>query len=255
MKIIKAPDYQSMSRKAANIISAQVILSPNSILGLATGSTPLGVYRQLIEWYKKGDIDFSKVHSVNLDEYVGLSPKHHQSYHYYMTENFFQYVNLSPENVNVPNGLADDITAECARYDKLIADLGGIDLQLLGIGHTGHIGFNEPGEDFDKMTHKVTLTQKTIDANARFFSSVDDVPKHAITMGIKAIMQAKKILLVANGEGKADILYRSLFGPITPAVPASILQLHPNVTVVADDAALSVIAEKCPDSIGWEDLN
>jgi glucosamine-6-phosphate deaminase len=250
MKILNAPDYQSMSRKAANIISAQVILYPSSTLGLATGSTPLGVYKQLIEWYKKGDVDFSKVHSVNLDEYVGLSPEHNQSYHYYMKENFFEHINITPENTNVPNGLADGIDAECARYDKLITDLGGIDLQLLGIGNTGHIGFNEPNEDFDKMTHKVKLTQKTIDANARFFTSVDDVPKYAITMGIKAIMQAKKILLVANGEGKADILYRSLFGPVTPAVPASILQLHPNVTVVADDAALSVIAKKCPNSIG-----
>ncbi len=250
MKILKASDYQSMSRKAANIISAQVILYPNSVLGLATGSTPLGVYTQLIEWYKKGDLDFSKVHSVNLDEYVGLAPEHEQSYHYYMKENFFRYVNLKLENTNVPNGLAKDIDAECVRYDKLIADLGGIDLQLLGIGNTGHIGFNEPNEDFDKMTHKVKLEQKTIDANSRFFASIDDVPKYAVTMGIKAIMQAKKILLVANGEGKADILYRSLFGPITPAVPASILQLHPNVTVVADVAALSVITERCPNTVG-----
>jgi glucosamine-6-phosphate deaminase len=250
MKIIKAPDYQSMSRKAANIISAQVILNQNSILGLATGSTPLGVYKQLIEWFQKGDIDFSKVHSVNLDEYVGLAPEHNQSYHYYMKDNFFNHINIKLENTNVPNGLAEDIDSECARYDKLIANLGGIDLQLLGIGNTGHIGFNEPNEDFDKMTHKVKLKQKTIDANSRFFASTDEVPQYAITMGIKAIMQAKKILLVANGEGKADILFRSLFGPITPAVPASILQLHPNLTIVADHDALSVITTKCPNSIG-----
>lgn len=250
MKIISAPDYTGMSRKAANIISAQVILYPNSVLGLATGSTPLGVYRQLIEWYKKGDIDFSKVHSVNLDEYVGLAPNHDQSYRYYMNENFFKHINIQPQNTNVPNGLAKDTDAECARYDRLITELGGIDLQLLGIGHTGHIGFNEPDQDFDKMTHKVQLKQKTIDANARFFASADEVPKYALTMGIKAIMQAKKILLVANGEGKADILYRSLFGPVTPAVPASILQLHPNVTVVADEAALSVIAQKNCDLAG-----
>lgn len=241
LKIIKAKDYQSMSRKAANIISAQVILFPKSILGLATGSTPLGVYKQLIDWYQKGDVDFSQVSSVNLDEYVGLSPEHDQSYHYYMKENFFRHVNIHPKNTHVPNGLAEDIDAECICYDKLINDLGGIDLQLLGIGHTGHIGFNEPDEDFDKMTHKVKLTQKTIDVNSRFFNSADDVPKYAVTMGMKAIMQAKKILLVANGEGKANILYRSLFGPITPAVPASILQLHPNVTVVADEQALSKI--------------
>ena len=243
MKILSAADYDGMSRKAANIISAQIILSPNSVLGLATGSTPLGVYRQLVEWYRKGDIDFSKVHSVNLDEYVGLSPEHEQSYHYYMKKNFFQYINIRPENTHVPDGLATDTAAECARYDRLIADLGGIDLQLLGIGHTGHIGFNEPDQDFNKMTHSVELKQKTIDANARFFNSADEVPRYALTMGIKAIMQAKKILLVAIGESKADILCRSLFGPVTPTVPASILQLHPDVTVVADQAALSKIQE------------
>ncbi len=250
MKIISAPDYQSMSRKAANIISAQVILFPNSVLGLATGSTPLGVYNQLIEWYKKGDLDFSKVHSVNLDEYCGLSVEHEQSYRYYMNENFFHHINIPIENTNVPNGLAKDIDAECRRYDKVISSLGGIDLQLLGIGHTGHIGFNEPDEDFDKTTHCVRLKQKTIDANARFFASADEVPKYAVTMGIKAIMQAKKLLLVANGTNKADILYRSLFGSITPEVPASILQLHNDVTVVADEEALSVIRVKCPDAIG-----
>lgn len=247
MKFFNAGDYDDMSRKAANIISAQVILYPNSVLGLATGSTPLGVYRQLVEWYRKGDIDFSKVRSVNLDEYVGLAPEHEQSYHYYMKENFFRHINIRPENTHVPNGLAKDTDAECTRYDRLIADLGGIDLQLLGIGNTGHIGFNEPDQDFNKMTHKVKLKQKTIDANARFFSSVDEVPRYALTMGMKAIMQAKKILLVANGEGKAEILCRSLFGPVTPAVPASILQLHPDVTVVADRAALCKIRAEHPE--------
>ncbi|XOQ49513.1 MAG: glucosamine-6-phosphate deaminase [Eubacteriales bacterium] len=250
MKIISAPDYQSMSRKAANIISAQVILFPHSVLGLATGSTPLGVYSQLAEWYKKGDIDFSKVHTVNLDEYCGLAPDHEQSYRYYMNTNFFQKVNIPLENTNVPNGLAKDIEAECKRYDHVINSLGGIDLQLLGIGHTGHIGFNEPDSDFDKTTHSVRLTQKTIDANSRFFEKPEDVPHYAITMGIKAIMQAKKILLIANGESKADILYRSLFGPITPQVPASILQLHNDLTVVADEAALKMIREKNPSAIG-----
>lgn len=250
MKIISAPDYQSMSRKAANIISAQVILFPNSVLGLATGSTPVGVYSQLIEWYKKGDLDFSKVHSVNLDEYCGLPVEHEQSYRHYMNTNFFNHINLPIENTNVPNGLAKDVDAECRRYDKVIVDMGGIDLQLLGIGHTGHIGFNEPDEDFDKTTHCVKLKQKTIEANSRFFENADEVPKYAITMGIKAIMQAKKLLLVANGADKADILYRSLFGPITPEVPASILQLHNDVTIVADEEALSVIRAKCPEVIG-----
>jgi len=250
MKIISAPDYQSMSRKAANIISAQVILFPSSVLGLATGSTPLGVYSQLIEWYRKGDIDFSKVHSVNLDEYCGLSTEHEQSYRNYMNTNFFSKVNIPIENTNVPNGLAKDIDAECRRYDNVISSLGGIDLQLLGIGHTGHIGFNEPDDDFDKTTHCVKLKQKTIDANARFFDNAADVPQYAVTMGIKAIMQAKKILLVANGASKAGILCRSLFGPITPEVPASILQLHNDLTVVADEESLKVIREQYPASIG-----
>jgi glucosamine-6-phosphate deaminase len=249
MKIISAPDYQSMSRKAANIISAQVILFPNSVLGLATGSTPIGVYNQLIDWYQKGDLDFSKVHSVNLDEYCDLPVEHEQSYRNYMDTNFFSHINISMKNTNVPNGLAKDINAECRRYDKVISDLDGIDLQLLGIGHTGHIGFNEPDEDFDKTTHCVKLKQKTIDANARFFASADEVPKYAITMGIKAIMQSKKLLLLANGTSKADILYRSLFGPITPKVPASILQLHNDVTIVADEEALAVIRAQCPDAI------
>lgn len=250
MKIISAPDYQSMSRKAANIISAQVILFPRSVLGLATGSTPLGVYQQLIEWYKKDDIDFSTIHSVNLDEYCGLSPAHDQSYRYYMNTNFFSHINIRMENTNVPNGLAADMEEECRRYDHVISGLGGIDLQLLGIGHTGHIGFNEPDEDFDKTTHCVKLKKKTIEANSRFFKTIDEVPKYAVTMGIKAIMQAKKILLVANGESKAEILYRSLFGPITPEVPASILQLHNDLTVVADEQALRIIREKCPEAIG-----
>ncbi|MBW7571800.1 glucosamine-6-phosphate deaminase [Caproiciproducens faecalis] len=250
MKIISAPDYQSMSRKAANIISAQVILFPNSVLGLATGSTPLGVYQQLIEWYKKDDIDFSKVHSVNLDEYCGLSGEHEQSYRYYMNTNFFNHVNLPIENTNVPNGLAKDIDAECKRYDNVITSLGGIDLQLLGIGHTGHIGFNEPDDDFDKTTHCVKLNQKTIEANARFFENAAEVPQHALTMGIKAIMQAKKLLLVANGSSKAEVLCRSLFGPITPEVPASILQLHNDLTVVADAEALAVIRQQYPSAIG-----
>lgn len=228
-----------MSRKAANIISAQVILFPRSVLGLATGSTPLGVYRQLIEWYRKGDIDFSETRSVNLDEYCGLAPESDQSYHFYMKENFFRHINIKPENTHIPNGLAENINDECERYDRLITELGGIDLQLLGLGNTGHIGFNEPDDNFDKMTHRVALKEKTIADNSRFFKSMDEVPRFAVTMGIKAIMQAKKILLVVNGKAKSQILERTLFGPVTPAVPASILQLHPNVTVVADEEALS----------------
>ncbi len=241
MKIMEAADYTSMSRKAANILSAQVILFPRSVLGLATGSTPLGIYRQLVEWYDKGDIDFSETRTVNLDEYCGLSPENPQSYHYYMRENFFRHINVRPENTHVPNGRAKDAERACAEYDRLIGDLGGIDLQLLGIGNTGHIGFNEPNEAFDKMTHQVALKEKTIADNSRFFENPDEVPRFAITMGIKAIMQARAIVLVASGAGKSEILQKALFGPVTPAIPASILQLHPNVTVVADAAALSAV--------------
>lgn len=244
MKILEAADYQAMSRKAANIISAQIILFPRSVLGLATGSTPLGTYKQLIEWYKKGDVDFSEANSVNLDEYCGLSPEDSQSYHYFMQENFFQHINIQPERTHIPNGLAEDLSAECTRYDNMISKLGGIDLQLLGIGTTGHIGFNEPNESFNKMTHQVQLKAKTISDNARFFKNIEDVPKYAITMGIQAIMQARHILLVVNGDNKAEILEKALFGPVTPSVPASILQLHPNVTVVADTDALKVVREK-----------
>ena len=239
MKIISAPDYTSLSRKAANIISAQVILFPDSVLGLATGSTPVGVYRQLVEWYDKGDIDFSRARTVNLDEYCGLSPDHPQSYRFYMDENLFSHINIPQQNTHLPNGLAADPIAECDRYDQLISDLGGIDLQLLGIGHNGHVGFNEPDQAFGKMTHQVKLNQRTIEANARFFDKAEDVPHYAFTMGIKAIMQAKKILLVVNGSDKADILYEAITGPVTPAVPASILQLHPDITIVADQSALA----------------
>ena len=223
MVIYKAKDYQDMSRKAANIISAQIIMKPNCVLGLATGSSPVGTYKQLIEWYKKGDLDFSQVTSVNLDEYKGLSPENDQSYRYFMNTNLFDHVNIDKTRTFVPNGL------------------GGVDLQLLGLGHNGHIGFNEPGAAFEKETHCVDLTESTIEANKRFFESEDDVPRQAYTMGIKNIMQAKKILVVVSGEDKAAILKEVLYGPITPEVPASILQLHNDVTIVADAAALSKI--------------
>ena len=241
MKIYSAQDYQSMSRKAANILSAHVILKPDSVLGLATGSTPIGMYKQLIDWYNKGDIDFSQVHTVNLDEYLGLAPTHDQSYRYFMQANLFDHVNVPPENTNVPNGLAPDPEAECARYNQVIADLGGIDVQVLGMGHNGHIGFNEPEEAFELETHVVNLTDNTIDANARFFASRDEVPRQAITMGIKSIMQARHILVVVSGKDKAEIVKRAFFGPVTPKVPASILQMHPHVSLVADEAALSLL--------------
>lgn len=241
MKIYKAKDYKDMSRKAANIISAQMIMKPNCVLGLATGSTPIGTYAQLVEWYNKGDLDFSEVTTVNLDEYKGLPRTNDQSYYYFMHQHLFDRVNIDPERTNVPNGMEPDAEKECGRYEELIRSLGGVDLQLLGLGHNGHIGFNEPGEAFEKETHCVDLTESTIEANKRFFASADDVPKQAYTMGIKTIMQAKKILIVVNGENKADIVERAFFGPVTPEVPASILQLHNDVTLVGDEAALAKI--------------
>ena len=244
MIIYEAKDYKDMSRKAANIISAQIIMKPNCVLGLATVSTPIGTYEQLVEWYHKGDLDFSKVTSVNLDEYRGLEKSNDQSYDYFMHEHLFDKVNIHPENVNLPDGMAEDAEKECKRYEELIRSLGGVDLQLLGLGHNGHIGFNEPGAAFEKETHCVNLTERTIEANKRFFASADDVPKQAFTMGIKTIMQAKKILVIASGEDKAEILKEAFFGPVTPAVPASILQLHNNVIVVGDQAVLSKLTNK-----------
>ena len=243
MKIIKAKDYQDMSRKAANIISAQIIMKPDCVLGLATGSTPIGTYDQLIDWYKKGDLDFSQVSSVNLDEYRGLSHTDPQSYYYFMHQHLFDRVNIDPERTNVPNGMEPDAEKECGRYEELIRSLGGVDLQLLGLGHNGHIGFNEPGESFEKTTHCVQLTQSTIDANQRLFDEGDAVPEKAFTMGIKSIMQSKHILLIANGEKKAQIIRDAFFGPVTPKVPASILQLHNNVTVIVDKEAGKLIKD------------
>lgn len=237
MRVIWAKDYPDMSRKAANIISAQVILKPDSVLGLATGATPVGIYAQLVEWYQKGDLDFSGVATVNLDEYFGLSPSDGQSYHFFMEQNFFSKVNLRPDRHFLPDGMNPDSAAECARYEALIASLGGIDLQLLGLGHNGHIGFNEPAQDFAGCVHLVSLTERTIEANKRFFPSAGAVPRQAYTMGVKTILRAKKILLAVSGEDKAEALYKAVKGPITPNVPGSVLQLHPDVVVVADEAA------------------
>ena len=219
MKIIRAKDYYDMSRKAANIISAQVIMKPNCVLGLATGGTPVGTYKQLVEWYNKGDLDFSEVTSVNLDEYRGLPKEHPESYWSFMHRNLFDLVNIRPEAINLPDGTNMDAEGECARYDAVIKSVGGVDLQLLGIGHDGHIGFNK-----------------------RFFDGNEDlVPKQAYTMGIKTIMQARKVLMVVNGKGKAEIVKKAFFGPVTPEVPASILQMHPDFILVGDEEAFSLI--------------
>ena len=241
MKIIVADDYKGMSRKAAAIIASQVTLKADSVLGLATGSTPIGMYEQLVEWHKAGELDFSAVKTVNLDEYVGLAPEHDQSYRYFMNDNLFNHVNIDKANTHVPNGLAADPAVECERYDRVVEEMGGVDIQVLGMGHNGHIGFNEPADHFPLGTNLVDLQESTINANARFFASKDEVPKQAMTMGIHTIMKAKKILVVVNGEGKADIVKKAFTGPVTPQVPASILQLHPDVVLVGDKAALSKI--------------
>ena len=239
MKIIRTKDYRDMSRKAANIISAQMILKDDSVLGLATGSTPIGTYDQLVDWYKKGDLDFSKITTVNLDEYKGLPKENDQSYWYFMNKNLFSRVNIRPDYHFLPDGMNLDSANEWERYEKLIDSLGGIDLQLLGLGRNGHIGFNEPCDSFPQDVHVVDLTESTIEANKRFFASADDVPKQAYTMGVGTILRAKMILLVVSGKDKAAALNAVVNGPITPQVPGSVLRLHPNVIIVADEDALS----------------
>lgn len=241
MKIIKTENYYKMSRVAANILSAQVIMKPDCVLGLATGSSPVGTYEQLIRWYQKGDLDFSTVTTINLDEYKGLAPTDSQSYRYFMNTHLFNAVNIDKARTFVPDGLESNSEKACQAYNEIIRNCGGIDLQLLGLGLNGHIGFNEPGAAFEKETHCVDLTPSTIDANSRFFDSLDKVPKQAYTMGIKSIMQAKKIVVIVSGKEKASILKEAFFGPITPQIPASVLQLHNDVTVVADEESLSLI--------------
>ena len=243
MKIIRAKDYKDMSRKAANIISAQVIMKPNCVLGLATGGTPVGAYAQLVEWYNKGDLDFSEVTTVNLDEYRGLPKEHPESYWSFMHKNLFDHVNIRPEAIHLPDGTNPDAADACAKYNEIIHSVGGIDLQLLGLGPNGHIGFNEPDDCFAKGTHCVELTESTIEANKRFFASEDEVPRRAYSMGIHTIMTAKKVLVVASGEDKAWAIRESCFGPVTPKVPGSILQLHNDAIVIADEAALSLCGD------------
>ena len=241
MIIYKVKDYEEMSRKAANIIAAQVITKPDCILGLATGSSPVGTYQNLIAGYEKGDLDFSNVKTINLDEYKGLSPENDQSYRYFMNTNLFDHINIDKNNTHVPNGLEADSEKACSEYNEIIAQSGGIDLQLLGLGPNGHIGFNEPDSVFIPGTHCVDLTESTIEANKRFFESIDDVPRQAYTMGIGTIMAAKKILLIASGKDKAEIIKKAFFGPVVPQVPASILQMHPDVTIVIDEDAASLL--------------
>lgn len=241
MKVIITKDYDEMSKVAGDILGEQIKNNPESILGLATGSTPIGLYKHLIELNNNGDISFKKTKTVNLDEYVGLEPTHDQSYRYFMNTNLFDHVDIDKNNTNVPSGIAKDFDAECERYENLIKELGGIDIQLLGIGNNGHIGFNEPDDHFAKLTHITGLTKSTIEANARFFEKESDVPTKAISMGIKTIFGARKILLVASGENKAQTIFDTVNGEITPNVPASVLQLHNDVTIVCDEAAAKLL--------------
>lgn len=237
MRIVVCRDKKAQGEAAASLFAAQILRKPDSVLGFATGSTPLDTYAALAKLHARGALDFAAVRTFNLDEYVGMDPAHEQSYFRFMYENLFSKVNIKAENYRLPDGNAADIGAECAAYEAAIETAGGIDLQLLGIGHNGHIGFNEPGEIFVEKTHCVTLSERTIEANKRFFASAAEVPKRAISMGIGTIMRARGIVLIINGADKAEIAARALAGAVTPAVPGSILQFHQNVTVILDPAA------------------
>ena len=241
MKIVVAKNYEELSKVAANEMAEVVKSNPKAILGLATGGSPIGMYKELIRMNKEGEIDFSNITTVNLDEYVGLSGDHPQSYRYFMNENLFNHININKDNTYVPNGLAENIEEECKNYDNKIAQLGGTDIQLLGIGNNGHIAFNEPDENLVSGTHLTNLTQDTIEANARFFDSIDEVPKTALTMGLGGIMKSKKILVIASGESKAEAVKAMLSGKISTNMPVSMLQMHRDVTLVIDEAAAKLL--------------
>ena len=228
MRIIVCENYEEVSKKAAQMILSQVTLKPNSVLGLATGSTPIGMYENLVSLNKKGDIDFSEVRTFNLDEYYKLPKENDQSYHYFMYKNLFDHININPENIHIPNGMTDDVDAECERYDELIKEAGGVDIQVLGIGNNAHIGFNEP----------------TIEANSRFFDNIEDVPKKAITMGVGSIFKSRKIMLIATGENKAEAIYNTVYGKVVPEVPASILQFHSDIVLILDKEAAKLLKEE-----------
>ncbi|MFE4430467.1 glucosamine-6-phosphate deaminase [Peribacillus butanolivorans] len=239
MNIIKVQDYKEMSQSAANIVIRKVKENSKIKLGLATGGTPKGTYDALIEDHMRNNTSYENVTSFNLDEYIGLDSNDPNSYHYYMDQSLFAHININKEQTYLPNGTADNLDKECTRFDKMIETLGGIDLQILGIGQNGHIGFNEPGTSFSSGTHVVVLEESTRQANARYFDSIDEVPTHAITMGIATIMKSKEILLLISGEEKAETLKKLIHGEITEEFPASILKKHNNVTIIADRKALS----------------
>ncbi len=237
MKKVVFDTYEELSKYAANMVASELNSKPHYILGLPTGGTPVGMYKEIAELYNKGVIDFSDVTTFNLDEYLGLEQSHDQSYYYFMNKNLYSKVNLKPENINIPSGCEEDIEAEAAAYDEKILEKGGIDMMILGIGPNGHIGFNEPADVLESATHTVDLTKETIEANARFFDSIDDVPKKAITMGVGNILKAKKILMLISGENKKEITKKLFSGEVSTQNPASLLQLHPSVTVLVDKAA------------------
>jgi len=239
MRIIKVNSVEEMGKKAASLVSSQIILKPNSVVGLATGSTTLGMYKELINLYNKKEIDFNLVKTFNLDEYFGIEKENHQSYYYYMMNNFFKFIDILEENINIPDGSAKDVVEECLRYERSIKQAGGIDIQVLGIGKNGHIGFNEPDVNFEAQTHLVELEESTIQANSIYFKTIEEVPTTAISMGIKTIMNSRRIVLLANGYSKADAIYGTINGKINPNLPASILQLHPDVTLIIDKEAAS----------------
>ena len=241
MKVIVCENYEELSNQAAKIVSSQLIVKPNSILGLATGSTPIGLYRNLIEMNQKGEIDFSKVKTFNLDEYYPIKKSNDQSYDYFMNEQLFSQVNIDKKNINIPNGEASDAEAECARYESLLEEIGGVDLQILGIGQNGHIAFNEPDEKLVAVTHLTDLTQNTIEANARFFKSEDEVPKKALTMGMGSILKAKKIVIMANGANKAKAVAELMDDMISTSNPATMLKVHSDVTLICDKEAFSQV--------------
>jgi glucosamine-6-phosphate deaminase len=239
MKFIICSDEHLFGQKAADFIENQISKKPDIVLGLPTGSTPVDVYQELIQRYKNGKLDLSRVTTFNLDEYIGIPHSHPCSYHTFMKQNLFNHINIPPQNTHIPKGESESLEQECAEYEKLIKEAGGIDLQVLGIGRNGHIGFNEPGTPFDSVTHITNLTPSTIDANSIYFDSSESIPRQAITMGIGTIMKAGKILLLAKGSSKSDAVYKAFFGPVTTDMPASVLQRHPDVTVILDREAAS----------------
>lgn len=241
MKLIVVNNYEELSKVAAKEFSKIIKEKENAVLGLATGGSPVGMYKELIRMYEQKELNFSKTTTVNLDEYIGLNPEHNQSYRYFMNNNLFNHINIDKSNTFVPNGLAEDLEAQCKEYDQKIAELGGIDIQLLGVGNNGHIAFNEPNNELSSGTHIISLTDNTIEANARFFDNIYDVPRKAITMGVGGIMKAKKIILIASGESKAEAIKGIFSGKITTANPATMLQMHRDVTVIVDEAAAKLI--------------